>query len=377
LKDYIAENRVQMRRKEDNKEQPISLQSRRRFLQKAGGFILAGVGLGGLAACGEQPTAAVPTNTPEPSTATPVPPTATGIPQPAATTSSPVTTTVVQPTATTMPPTATPQPRPLSINVYGDIRTAGLKPPPIFDKIFELSKKHNPQVVMLVGDIINADDDNSVVKKQWENHLKPFADAFGNIPVLPTIGNHETNYRKGATPLYLEAFPKLPQNGPEGFKGYVYSIDVGTVHFISLASELPTQPHRLGKEQLSWLEQDLKATRQPYILMVNHDPAYPVGPHKGNSLDAYPDERDAMWKLLVTHNVTAYIAGHEHLYNKSIRNGVPQLIIGTSGSYPYSGWGGDYYHYANFLVTQEGMNVIIIDEVGKERDRFTLPPRKL
>ena len=344
----------------------LSRNTRRRFLKKAAGLAFGGLSLGWLAACGEVATPQPPTVAP---TAIPtVPPTTVATSLPVATTAQAITTVAL--------PTASPTPtfQRLGFIVYGDIRTAGLKPPPIFDKLFALSKEYKPQAAILVGDIINAEDDNAVVKKQWEGHLQPFA-ALGNIPILPTIGNHETNYRKAATPLYLEAFPNLPKNGPADFKGFTYSIDIGAVHFVTLASELPSQPHQLGKVQLDWLEQDLKATRQPYILVISHDPAYPAGPHVGNSLDAYPTERDAFWKLLVANNVTAFIAGHEHLYNKSIRNGVYQLIIGTSGSYPYSGWGGDFYHFASFEVTQQAMTVQIIDESGKERDKIILKPR--
>jgi hypothetical protein len=193
--------------------------------------------------------------------------------------------------------------------------------------------------------------------------------------LLPTIGNHDTNYRDGATPLYTQAFPGLPKNGPKDLTGFVYSLDLGPVHFVCLASELPTQPHQHGKVQLEWLEQDLKANKQPYTIVFSHDPAYPVGPHKDSSLDAYPKERDALWKLFVDYKITAYIAGHEHLYNRSIRNGIYHLVIGTSGSYPYGGFGGDYYHYATFNTTADGMQVTIIDEVGKQRDQFTLKPR--
>ncbi|NWJ48879.1 MAG: metallophosphoesterase [Chloroflexi bacterium] len=338
--------------------------TRRRFLKKAAGLAFGGLSLGWLSACGE--------------VATPIPPTPlpTAIPTSVVPTTTVATSQSVAATTTVALPIASPTPafQRFGFIVYGDIRTAGLKPPPIFDKLLALSKEYKPQAALLVGDIINAEDNNSVVKTQWEGHLKPFA-ALGNIPILPTIGNHETNYRKAATPLYLEAFPDLPKNGPADFKGYAYSLDIGAVHFVSVASELPSQPHQLGKVQLAWLEQDLKATRQPYILVMSHDPAYPAGPHVGNSLDAYPAERDAFWKLLMDNNVTAYITGHEHLYNKSVRNGIYQLIIGTSGSYPYSGWSGDFYHFASFDVTQQAMNVQIIDETGKERDKLTLKPR--
>ncbi len=357
---------------EDKQNSP----SRRAFLRKAAGLAAgSAVSLSWLAACGDspQPTAVqttVDTTTEAPtiSVATRAP-TATVIPTPPATATVPNTV-----ATTTSAPTSTPLPTNFRFNIYGDIRTAGLKPPPIFNKLLNMSKENSPEAAVIVGDIINAEDDDNYVRQQWAALKEAFA-PLGNSQLLPTIGNHDTNYRKGALPIYAETFAKtLPKNGPEGFVTQVYSLDLGPVHFVSLASELPSQPHQFGKAQLDWLEKDLKANRQPYTFVFSHNPAFPVGPHVGNSLDVYPKERDAFWKLLVDNKVTAYVAGHEHLYNKINKNGVFQLVIGTSGSYPYGGYGGDYYHFATFETTSQGLQMRIIDETGKERDKVMLQP---
>jgi predicted phosphodiesterase len=355
----------------NNEIPPVT--SRRRFLKRAAGLIGGGVVFSWLSACGDQPTPQAQTTTAAAPTSTPttLAPTTTAAATTAPTTAAPTTAALT----TTVAPTPTPQPIRFNFNVYGDIRTAGLKPPPIFDQLLKMSKTNNPEAAVILGDIINSETDNNYVKQQWATLRKAFEPLGSNVPLLPTIGNHDTNYREGAVPLYIQAFPELPKNGPKDFTGFVYSLDLGPVHFVCLASELPSQPHQHGKVQLDWLEQDLKANKQPYTIVFSHDPAYPVGPHLSDSLDVFPKERDSLLKLLVDYKVTAYLAGHEHLYNRSVRNGINQLIIGTSGSSPYSGYGGDYYHYATFNVNSDGMQVTIIDEAGKQRDQFTLKPR--
>jgi hypothetical protein len=74
--------------------------------------------------------------------------------------------------------------------------------------------------------------------------------------------------------------------------------------------------------------------------------------------------------LLVDHDVDAYFAGHEHLYNHVVVDGVHQVIAGTVGAPIYAGYGGDFYHYA--LVTVDGLDVSvsIIDDTGTVRDSF-------
>jgi 3',5'-cyclic-AMP phosphodiesterase len=268
-------------------------------------------------------------------------------------------------------PSPTPAFQPLKFGVLGDIRTAGARPPQVAYQIIERMKAEKPQAVMTVGDMINAESNAAAVRNQWLN-LVTAINALAPANILPTVGNHETNGQKGVLPYYIEAFSSLPDNGPEGYKKLTYSMDIASVHFVSITSEHPNRFHYLGDEQLNWLEKDLAANKKPYTFVFSHDPAYPVGPHTGSSLDAYPKDRDRLWKIMQTYKVTAYIAGHEHLYNRSARGGMTQLVIGTSGSAIYGGYGGEFYHYGIFDVTPNGVNVKIYDSQGKQRDSFTL-----
>lgn len=358
-------------------EPEISPQSRRRFIKRAAALALGGAtSLSWLAACGEAatpvslaptatPTTAAPTATPVPPTATPVPPTSTPAPTP-----TPAPTATATPSPTPMP-TPTPRFEPIKFGVLGDIRTAGLKPPQVAYQIIERMKLEKPDAVLLVGDIINAESVAPTVRQQWNNIVEAL-NSFAPAAMLPTVGNHDTNGLKPVLPLFTEAFPKLPANGPENYKGITYSYDVGSVHFVSITSEHPERFHFLGQAQLDWLERDLTANKKPYTFVFSHDPAYPVGPHVGSALDAYPKDRDRLWSIMKANRVTAYICGHEHLYNRSVKNGVTQLVIGTSGSAIYGGYGGEFYHYAVFTVTRQGIEVAVTDSLGRQRDAFTL-----
>jgi hypothetical protein len=126
-------------------------------------------------------------------------------------------------------------------------------------------------------------------------------------------------------------------------------------------------PHTINYD---WLASDLAATTADHIFVFGHEPAYPVGPHLGNSLDAYPAERDAFWQLLVDHEVDIYFAGHEHLYNHVVVEGVHQVISGTCGAPIYTGYGGEFYHYVVVTVNGLDVSVQVFDDSGTLRDGF-------
>ena len=54
----------------------------------------------------------------------------------------------------------------------------------------------------------------------------------------------------------------LPQNGPEGLKGEVYSFDYGPVHCVMLDTQTKLE------EQATWLEGDLAASHAPWKLVL-------------------------------------------------------------------------------------------------------------
>jgi 3',5'-cyclic AMP phosphodiesterase CpdA len=256
--------------------------------------------------------------------------------------------------------------------VLGDTRTAGLRPPDVTYQIVERAKSAQPEIVLTVGDMINALDDQASVREQWRLWREAVA-PLGARHLLVTPGNHDVQGNAWATDLLVEAFPELPANGPAGFERRAYAFDYRGVRFISLDSERFGALHTLGDEQLNWLEAQLRDNPNPYTIVFSHDPAYPVGPHVGSSLDAYPQDRDRLWQLLRDYQATAYIAGHEHLYNHQQIDGVHQVIAGASGSFIYGGYGGEFYHYLVGEVGAEGLTIVVYDLEGAERDRFALP----
>ena len=256
--------------------------------------------------------------------------------------------------------------------VIGDVRTSGLGPPPVFTQVAAQLEEHNPQVLLSVGDLINANK-GANTGEQWAA-LKTEVERIGAQQFYPCLGNHDTNGSKRSLDEFRAAF-SLPANAPGSLRGLAYSVDVGQVHLVCVSTEYPGAEHSVSDEQLNWLASDLAQSSAPYVFVFGHDPAFPVGPHVGDSLDFDPARRDRFWQILRDARVTAYIAGHEHLYHRQEYDGLTQVVLGSSGSDLEHGFGGEFVGYATIDVSDESMQVRVDDAQGAQRDAFFLLPR--
>lgn len=163
----------------------------------------------------------------------------------------------------------------------------------------------------------------------------------------PVVGNHESE-----TPSDMEwlraynpggdALPNVVNTGPAGSEETTFSFDYSYIHFVVLnqyydgesdtgtVGDVADSLHR-------WLVDDLEATRQRVIMVIGHEPAYPLPDeesgrlrHEYDSLNQFPANRDRFWETLKSHGVAAYICGHTHNYSARIVNGLLQIDAGHS-----------------------------------------------
>ena len=103
--------------------------------------------------------------------------------------------------------------------------------------------------------------------------------------------------------------------------------------------------------------------------------------HKiSSSLDAKPEERDALWKILKEHSVAAVFNGHEHIASRRAVDGVYQFVFGNTDSYdhdlPEAGVA-EYSYQGNAfgIVDVNGKKITVkthsVD--GSELNSFELP----
>ena len=139
-----------------------------------------------------------------------------------------------------------------------------------------------------------------------------------------TIGNHETYSASD-----LDDFPYLnifspPIHGEaggvaSGTKKY-YSFNYGNIHFVCLDSM--TSDRLAGGPMLRWLQDDLAANTNTWLIAFWHHPPYTKGSH--NSDDPFGGDfelvqmRQHALPILESYGVDLVLCGHSHIYERSI-----------------------------------------------------------
>jgi len=89
---------------------------------------------------------------------------------------------------------------------------------------------------------------------------------------------------------------------------------------------------RVCEHTLAWLYEMCELAPGGFpIFVVGHEPAFPEGYHVDDSLNLYPDDRDAFWALLKQYRAT-YICAHTHYYSTYSSGGATQIDVGNAGN---------------------------------------------
>jgi acid phosphatase type 7 len=136
-----------------------------------------------------------------------------------------------------------------------------------------------------------------------------------NTVLWPTIGNHDSPSLNSA---YLPMFT-LPENGeaggvPSGTENY-YSFDYANIHFVCLDSS--SSDRDVGSPMLNWLQTDLAATTQEWIIAFWHHPPYTKGSHNSDVEGNLIEVRQNIIPILENYGVDLVLCGHSHGYERS------------------------------------------------------------
>lgn len=178
-----------------------------------------------------------------------------------------------------------------------------------------------------------------------------FEAPLKNIVVWPAVGNHDYNHNIpfSPSPAYFDIF-SLPSNGEcggvaSGTEKY-YSYNYGNIHFVVLDS-YDVSRSSTGA-MATWIQNDLNANTQPWIIAYWHHPPYTKGSHNSdnsNFLDGeLVDMRQNIIPILEAKGVDLVLNGHSHVYERSYlldgHYGYSSSLTpamkkdNTSGSYP-------------------------------------------
>jgi 3',5'-cyclic AMP phosphodiesterase CpdA len=236
-------------------------------------------------------------------------------------------------------------------------------------KLMEIIKSEKVDFILVSGDMVTGSNRSSKHIKQLKK-WKSFIDAY-EISAYCVAGNHVIQ-SETSEDIFRSIF-ELPDNGPEDFKELVYSFDYQNAHFVAVHTEEYGNFHNIGEEQFRWLCEDLGKIKNRAIFVFGHDPAYPRK-HINDSLDRFPARRDEMWSLFKEKRVKVYFCGHDHLYDRSLRDGVYQIITGGGGGHLYAAPDeGGFHHFIMVEVRNNGSSTVVVKDIdGAVRDSFII-----
>lgn len=229
-------------------------------------------------------------------------------------------------TATLLPPTATPTatatpvptPAPVRFAVIGDY---GQGTQPEAD-VAALVKSWNPDFIITVGDnnypsgAAETIDQN--IGQFYREYIYPYTGSYGSgadqLRFFPTLGNHDWDTQRGQP--YLDYF-ELPGN-----ERY-YDFTWGPLHFFALSSD-SREPDGVNRAsiQAQWLQAALANTSLPWKIVYFHHAPYASNAEGGVDWMRWPF---AQWGASVV------LAGHHHVYERLIIDGLPYFVNGVGG----------------------------------------------
>ena len=150
-----------------------------------------------------------------------------------------------------------------------------------------------------------------------DNFFIPYATILKHTPVWPTYGNHDA--RRWAFHNIFSFPTKGEAGGVASATEKYYSFDYGALHVVMLDSQ--TSRIQKNSRMLRWLQKDLAATKQKWLIAVFHHPPFTKGSHNSDnpadSLNRMQNVRKHILPVLEQAGVDVVLSGHSHMYERS------------------------------------------------------------
>jgi hypothetical protein len=241
----------------------------------------------------------------------------------------------------------------------------------VWKQIVGLSAKESPRFIVSTGDLVSSGWN----QLHWDQYFDNASIEFASIAFMPSMGNHEWPFHN-----YLAQFI-LPENGPEGFKEYAYSFDVGPTHWVALSSE-----HDLAA-QVQWLKDDMSASDKPWKFVFFHKPLYSAKESRAEERRRFVAEWGPAIDSL---KIDIAWAGHDHYYSRSHpmrgdeivgspSEGTVYITTGGAGAPLYDLQMNDYMavaekieHYCLLTVSPTKLDLVVKLADKSVLDRFSI-----
>ncbi len=201
--------------------------------------------------------------------------------------------------------------------IVGDSGTKNSNARAVRDAYLGFVGAENTDLFLMLGD--NAYNDGTDSEYQLAV-FDMYPQLLRNTVTWSTLGNHDGHSADSSTQTgpYYDIFT-LPTGGEagglvSGTEAY-YSFDYANIHFICLDSY--DTDRSLGGAMMTWLEADLQANTQPWVIAFWHHPPYTKGSHNSDTEGRLIDMRAVALPILEGGGVDLVFSGHSHSYERS------------------------------------------------------------
>jgi hypothetical protein len=215
--------------------------------------------------------------------------------------------------------------------VYGDnrIKDTSFQYPHPHGEIIAGIQRDNPDFFINTGDIFKTGVDTLLFMEDFFLGAK---DLIAYTPMFLAIGNHEYigDPQANATKKYF-AFPDDQT---------WYKVEYGKIQFLFLdstqllytwnkKSRIKRSALEIRKtDQYKWLKDNLKKPKPTWRIVVMHHHIFSSGIFGTDNLLV-----ETLVPLFEKYNVDLVLAGHEHNYERSEKDGITYILTGGGGSY--------------------------------------------
>lgn len=154
--------------------------------------------------------------------------------------------------------------------------------------------------------------------RQYQTALfDAYAELLKNVALWPAYGNHDA--RRWA---FFDIF-SLPEQAESGGVAsateHYYAFDYANIHYVMLDSQ--DSDREPDGPMLRWLQQDLEANTQDWLIVAFHHPPYSKGSHdsddESDSGGRMAEMRRHVLPLLEKYGADLVLTGHSHGYERS------------------------------------------------------------
>jgi predicted MPP superfamily phosphohydrolase len=197
----------------------------------------------------------------------------------------------------------------LKFGVIGDFGTGTREQYQVGEQMAKTRERFPFTLVLTVGDnLYGAERPQDFIQK-FESPYRSLLDA--GVKFYASLGNHDAREQR-----YYRLF------NMDGKLYYSFKGPKQDVRFFALESTY------MDREQLSWIEKELKDSNEAWKIPYFHHPLYSSGERHGSDVRL----RETLEPLFVKYGVSVVLTGHDHFYERvKPQNGIVYFVTGSAG----------------------------------------------